>query len=104
MCHDRQSDLLGHHKAPQCFHAAAPNEKRKEKQMHQQGKNVQLQPNRHQMQAIRIMSCYACNAYLKDFDLLAKKNLGLGQVLLIDALDGHLPVCLLYSSRTRAID
>lgn len=35
------------------------------------------------------------HAHLQDFDFLAKKNLGLGQVLLINALDGHLPVCLL---------
>lgn len=40
-------------------------------------------------------------AYLEDFDLLAKKDLRLGQVLLIDALDGHLPVCLLCSGTTR---
>lgn len=40
-------------------------------------------------------------AYLEDFDLLAKKDLRLGQVLLVDALDGHLPVCLLHSRRTR---
>lgn len=40
-------------------------------------------------------------AHLEDFDLLAKKDLRLGQVLLVDALDGHLPVCLLHSRRTR---
>lgn len=36
-----------------------------------------------------------CHAHLQDFDFLAEKDLGLGQVLLINALDGHLPVCLL---------
>lgn len=34
-------------------------------------------------------------AHLQDFNFLAEKDLGLGQVLLIDALDGHLPVGLL---------
>lgn len=34
-------------------------------------------------------------AHLQDFDFLAKKDLGLGQVFLINAFDGHLPVSLL---------
>lgn len=37
-------------------------------------------------------------AHLQDFNFLAKKDLGLGQVLLIDALDGHLPVGLLWTA------
>lgn len=41
------------------------------------------------------MKTIPCHSHLEDFDFLAKKDLGLGQVLLINALDGHLPVCLL---------
>lgn len=40
----------------------------------------------------------AGHAHLQDFNFLAKKDLGLGQVLLIDALDGHLPVGLLWTA------
>lgn len=36
-----------------------------------------------------------CHAHLQDFDFFAKKDLGLGQVLLINTLDGHLPISLL---------
>lgn len=43
-------------------------------------------------------------AHLEDFDLFAKQDLRLGQVLLIDAFDGHFPVCLLYSRKTRSSD
>lgn len=35
------------------------------------------------------------HAHLQDFDFLAKEYLGFGQVLLIDALYGHLPISLL---------
>ncbi len=37
----------------------------------------------------------SAHAHLEDFDFLAKKDLGLGQVLLINAFDGYLPIGLL---------
>lgn len=36
--------------------------------------------------------------HLQDFDFLAKEDLGLGQVLLVNALDGHFPVGLLWNT------
>lgn len=41
------------------------------------------------------------HAHLQDFDLLAKEDLGLGQVLLVNALDGHLPVRFLRNTHNR---
>lgn len=99
-------DLLGHHKAPQCFHAAAPDEKQrreKSKCISREKHTALAKPlsNTDYSDYVLLRLWGMNGAYLEDFDLLAKKDLRLGQVLLIDALDGHLPVCLLHSRRTR---
>lgn len=44
------------------------------------------------------------HAHLQDFDFLPKKDLGLGQVLLVNAFDGHLPVSLLHNTKQEETD
>lgn len=50
---------------------------------------------------VKISEAIKCRAHLQDFDFLAKKDLRLGQVLLINALDGHLPICLLWNTESK---
>lgn len=89
--------LPGHHKAPQCFRAAAPLINT------DKGKNLRLFSElvpqfEGFLKSQRRPETITGQTHLQDFNFLAKKDLGLGQVLLINALDGHLPVGLLWTA------
>lgn len=68
--------------------------------------NTGLEPHKVHVRSFfkstaKISEAIKRHAHLQDLDFLAKEDLGLGQVLLINALDGHFPICLLWNTWRR---